>query len=110
MEAYFQMRRKIKFVALFFLVSSAFLYAALAADSYVNESSRYIEVCANGFVYVPLNTKFVKCFGVIRKVDHFSDVLIEGVEDCRCPKCCGGECFVVVAAENGGFRFLWASC
>jgi hypothetical protein len=104
------MRKKIKFIALFFLVSSAFLYAALAANSYVNESSRYIEVCANGIVYVPLNTKFVKCFGVIRKVDHFSDVLTEGVEDCRCPKCCGGECFVVVAAENGGFRFIWLSC
>jgi hypothetical protein len=104
------MRKKIKYIALFFLVSSAFLYATLAAYSYVNESSRYIEVCANGIVYVPLNTKYVKCFGVIRKVDHFSDVLTMGVEDCHCPKCCGGDCYVVVADEHGGFRFLWASC
>ena len=106
----FKMNKKIKYVALFFLVSSAFLYAAIAANSFVNESSRYIEVCANGIVYVPPNTKFVKCYGVIRKVIRFSDVLAESVEDCRCPKCCDGECFVVVASENGGFRFLWASC
>lgn len=104
------MRRKIKFIALFFLVFSAFLYAAIAANSYVNESSRYIEVCANGIVYVPLNAKFVKCYGVIQKVVRFSDVLTEGVEDCRCPKCCDGDCFVVVADEHGGFRFLWISC
>lgn len=104
------MRKKIKLIALFFLVSSAFLYAAIAASSYVDESSRYIEVCANGIVYVPLNTKFVKCFGVIRKVVRFGDVLTEGVEDCRCPKCCDGDCYVLVADEHGGIRFLWASC
>ncbi len=104
------MRKKIKLIALFFLVSSAFLYAAIAASSYVNESSRYIEVCANGIVYVPPGTKFVKCYGVIRKVVRFSDVLTESVEDCQCPKCCGGDCYVIVASDSGGFRFLWISC
>jgi hypothetical protein len=104
------MRKKVKLIALFFLVSSAFLYAAIAANSYVNESKGYIEVCANGIVYVPLNTKFVKCYGVIRKVVRFSDVLIESVEDCRCPKCCDGDCYVIVASDSGGFRFIWLSC
>lgn len=104
------MRRKIKLIALFFLVFSAFLYAAIAANSYVNESSRYIEVCANGIVYVPLGTKFVKCYGVIRRVIHFSDVLTLGVEDCQCPKCCDGDCYIIVASDTGGFRFIWLSC
>jgi hypothetical protein len=104
------MSKKIKFIALFFLVSSAFLYAAIAANSFVNESSKYIEVCANGIVYVPANTKFVKCYGVIRKVIRISDVLTLVIEDCKCPKCCSGECYVFVASESGDIRVLWASC
>lgn len=105
-----KMSKKIKFIALFFLVSSAFFYAAIAANSFANESSKYIEVCANGIVYVPANTKFVKCYGIIRKVIRFSDVLTESMEDCRCPKCCDGDCYVFVASESGDVRVLWASC
>jgi len=104
------MSKKIKYIALFCLVSSAFLYAAIAANSFANESSRYIEVCANGIVYVPPNTKFVKCYGVIRKVIRFSDVLTESMEDCKCPKCCYGECYVPVISEMGEIRIMWMSC
>lgn len=106
----FKMSKKIKYIALFFLVSSAFLYAAIAANSFVNESSRYIEVCANGIVYVPPNTKFVKCYGVIRRVIRFSDVLTLVIEDCKCPKCCDGECYVPVISEMGDIRIMWMSC
>jgi hypothetical protein len=106
----FKMSKEIKFITLFFLVSSAFLYAAVAANSFVNESSKYIEVCANGIVYIPANTKFVKCYGVIRKVIRFSDVLTLGMEDCKCPKCCNGECYVFIASESGDIRTLWLSC
>jgi len=104
------MSKKIKFLALFFLVSSAFFYAALSASSFVSESSRLIEVCAKGPVYVPLATKFVKCYGVIRRVIRFSDVLTLGMEDCKCPKCCGGDCYVPVLTEMGEIRILWMSC
>lgn len=104
------MSKKIKFITLFILVFSAFLYAAIEANSFVNESSKFIEVCANGIVYVPANTKFVKCYGVIRKIISFSDVLTLGMEDCRCPKCCNGECYVLVASESGDIRVMWISC
>jgi hypothetical protein len=106
----FKMSKTAKFIALFFLVSSAFLYAAIAANSFVNESSKFIEVCANGIVYVPANAKFVKCYGVIRKVIRFSDVLTESMEDCRCPKCCDGDCYVLVVSESGDIRVMWISC
>ena len=104
------MSKRIKFLALFFLVSSAFFYAALSASSFVSESSRLIEVCAKGPVYVPPGTKFVKCYGVIRRVVGFCDVLTLGVEDCKCPKCCSGECYVPVISEMGEIRFIWISC
>ena len=104
------MSKKIKFLALFFLVSSAFFYAALSASSFVSESSRLIEVCAKGPVYVSAGTKFVKCYGVIRRVVRFSDVLTLGMEDCKCPKCCGGDCYVPVLTEMGEIRILWMSC
>lgn len=97
-------------IALFFLVSAAFFYAALRTNSFAAESSKYIEVCANGIIYVPANTKFVKCYGVIRKVVRFSDVLTEGLEDCKCPKCCDGGCYVFIASESGDIHILWMSC
>lgn len=104
------MRKKIRIITLFCLVSAAFFYAIIMADSFASESSKYIEVCANGIVYVPANTKFVKCYGVVRKVIRFSDVLTLGMEECKCPKCCDGDCYVFAYTEQGDIRILWMSC
>lgn len=49
------MSKKIKFIALFFPVSWAFLYVALPENSFAYESSDYIEVYVNDIVCVPEN-------------------------------------------------------
>ena len=104
------MRRKMRFISLVCLVFAAFLYAAISANSYVNESMGLIEVCANGTVYVPAGTKLVKCNGIVRRVIRSGEMLAAGQEDCRCPKCCSGDCFIPVLDEMGNIRFIWLSC
>jgi len=104
------MRKSIRFISLVCLVLAAFLYAAISANSYVSESKGLIEVCSNGTVYVPAGTKFVKCNGIVRRIIRTGDVLAAGQEDCKCPKCCSGDCYIPVMDEMGDIRLVWLSC
>jgi hypothetical protein len=126
--------KKFQLILLFCLISSAFAIATIKANSYVNESKEYIEVCSKGIVYVPLDTKFVKCNGIIRKVMGFTRILPMET-DCECPKCCDGSCWVIIygdptpeqetenlpnspdhsyksdnKGDSDGYWFLWLAC
>jgi len=127
--------KKGRFFLLFCLISSAFVFAAIRADSFVKESNDYIEVCANGIVHVPLDTQFVKCRGIVRKVMGFTYSLPKDGIDCQCPKCCDGLCYIIIdgdpepeleidtltnspdgsygvnkAENSGGIVYIWISC
>ena len=67
------------------------------SELYPVDGSKLIEVCADGIVFVPPGTKLVRCNGKIRKVLYFE----EGVskDNCKCPHCCEGVCYVVVICE-----------
>jgi len=69
--------------------------AAIRAHSYIQDASRLIEVCRNGIVYVPPGTRYVTCNGIIRRVIGFSKEIVLD-RGCRCPECCGGDCYVIV--------------
>ena len=86
-------RRLAVFSLLVFMIIAV---AAIRAHSYLQKSSKYIEVCRNGPVYVPPGTEFVTCYGVVKKVVGI--VLLDGPppSDCMCPACCGGTCWVAV--------------
>jgi len=101
--------KKFQLILLFCLISSAFAIATIRANSYVNESKDYIEVCSKGIAYVPLDTKFVKCNGIIRKVMGFTRFLTDAVSDCECPKCCEGSCWIIIY-DGSGYWYMWASC
>jgi len=91
--------KKFQLILLFCLISSALAIATIRANSYVHESKDYIEVCSKGVAYVPLDTKFVKCNGIIRKVMGFTRILPTLETDCECPKCCDGSCWVIIYGD-----------
>jgi hypothetical protein len=131
-----QLRGKKKtIIILFCLFCAISVSSIIRANFYIRESSDYIEVCSKGIVHVPKDVKYVKCNGVVRKVLGFVEVLPDEMEDCRCPKCCEGECYVIVIkdpepdqefdspqyafiqteksykkADTKGIYYLWITC
>jgi hypothetical protein len=101
--------KKFQLILLFCLISSALAIATIRANSYVHESKDFIEVCSKGVAYVPFDTKFVKCNGIIRKVMGFARFLTDAVADCECPKCCDGSCWITIYDGNS-YWFLWLAC
>jgi len=105
----------------FFFLSCALLLGLVSgvpkADSTTAEKDAYIEVHGPDIAYVPLSTKFVKYDGVVRKVSRFSATLLTGEEDCQCPNCCDGRCYIIILTDiiyPGGFKrvllYLWIKC
>lgn len=76
--------------------------AGTKATGVTASSSKYIEVCTRGIVYLPPGTQYVTCHGKVMKVIAVVPY-VEGAQtlgDCFCPTCCGGGCAVTVACEN----------
>jgi len=108
------------------VVAGILFFSVLNAQSYVKEIDRYIEVCANGLTYVPSNTAYVKCYGVIRKVVGITEFITATEEECKCPDCCDGFCYIIIVSEptsesdeSGSkstfvgpreIKFLWMPC
>ncbi len=56
----------------------------------------YIEVHGPDIAYVPMTEKYVKYDGLVRKISRFSAALNSGEEDCKCPNCCNGHCYIII--------------
>jgi hypothetical protein len=91
--------KRIFVVSLFVIAAAILAFSAIRAESYIQEADRYIEVCARGTVYVPANVSFVKCYGVIRKVAFITETITEEEDDCKCPKCCDGLCYIIIFGD-----------
>ncbi len=77
----------------------------------------YVEVGGGKIAYVPRTAKFVKFNGRIRRVVRFDSSLSPGENDCQCPKCCDGYCYVIVFSDSipgsnpiSPLVILWVSC
>jgi hypothetical protein len=100
------MKKLGKFI--FGLAVVIFLTTAYSAGTKATEatasSSGYIEVCGRHRVHVPPGTQYVTCHGKIMKVMGLvpmTDVAeAQAMQDCYCPKCCGGICAVIVSCES----------
>ena len=75
-------------------------------------SSKYIEVCSNGTVYVPPETKFVTCQGRVMRVIAIVPMGAQAQvpSDCNCPRCCDGACAVTVSCGGGGLCTVYLAC
>jgi hypothetical protein len=109
-----------KKVALLFLSGTlllGFLSGAHTTDLTAVEGGDYIEVHGPSIACVPLTAKYVKYDGIVRKIAMFAEALSPGDEDCQCPKCCEGHCYVVIyigfVSPSGPVRMLailWLEC
>jgi len=104
--------KRTRLVLIFLVVSTlgALLVSAFRASAYLKESDNYIEVCAKGLATVPKDVQYVKCHGIVRKVIRLEQTLAKNQGDCLCPKCCDGDCYIMVSVEGGGIGFLWLAC
>jgi hypothetical protein len=69
------------------------------SELYPVDESKLIEVCADGVVFVPPGTKFVRCNGKVMKVDRIEEGVVRESINCRCPRCCDGLCYIIVACN-----------
>jgi hypothetical protein len=76
-----------------------------------------IEVHGREIAYVPTTAKYVTYDGAVRRIRRFSATLNMGEEDCHCPKCCDGRCYVIIYTDpimpGGPLRLsyiLWLEC
>lgn len=75
--------------------------------------TKYIEVCSNGTVYLPPDTKFVTCNGRVMRVIAIvpaGGAQPKVVPDCYCPRCCDGACGVTVSCGGGGLCIVYLAC
>jgi hypothetical protein len=90
------------------LVVVIFLTTAYSVGTKATEatmsSSGLIEVCSRDRAYVPPGTRYVTCRGKIMKVLGMAPMAdgaeAQVIQDCFCPKCCGGTCAVIVSCES----------
>jgi hypothetical protein len=109
--------KKVVFIALTCVFSIGLVIAVLNAGSSIPKKDSYIEVGGGKIVYVPRTTQYVKFNGQIRKVARFASTLNVGEKDCGCPKCCDGNCYVIVYTDSipgsnpiSPLWVLWVSC
>jgi len=81
------------------------------------ENGPFIEVHGPEVASVPATSRYVTYDGAVRRIVRFSAALNEGEEDCQCPKCCDGRCYVIIYTDpvmpGGPLRILyilWLEC
>jgi hypothetical protein len=109
--------RKVVLIALTCVFSIGLVIAVLNAGSPTPNKDPYIEVGGGKIVYVPRTAQYVKFNGQLRKVVRFDSTLSVAGKDCNCPKCCDGNCYVIVFSDSVGgsdhispLFVLWVSC
>lgn len=94
-----------------------FVSTVHTTDLTVTGKDPYIEVHGPSIAYVPITAKYVKYDGIIKKISRFSAALSTGEEDCQCPKCCNGHCYIIIytniispAGPIMILAILWLEC
>jgi len=109
--------KKLALAALSCVLVLGLVIAVLEAGSYLQERDGYIEVGGGKTAYVPRNAQFVKVNGQVKRIVKFASTVSSDPVNCRCPKCCEGECYIIVYSDAivGGQSVLslvimWIKC
>jgi len=110
-------RKKVVLGTLTCVLLVGLLIAVLNAGSYIKERDNYVEVGGGKIAYVPRTAEFVKVNGQVRRIVKFASALSKAEKDCECPKCCNGNCYVIVFSDCGPIynpiimlSILWVAC
>jgi hypothetical protein len=104
-----------------FILAGVLVLGAVAIAQMANHppgsGKALIEVHGPDIAFVPLTAKYVTYDGEVRKIVKFTETIEGGKEDCKCPHCCDGNCYVIIytdlALPGGPVRslfFLWIEC
>lgn len=93
------LKQKLVYVTLPIVLLSALVTAFFGANHYLPGKASYIDVSGPAVVYVPRTAKYVKYNGQVREIARFAATLTEAEQDCSCPKCCSGYCYVVIYTD-----------
>ena len=111
------MGKKTAFLFLSCVILLGLASGAHRTDPVTATEEAYIEVHGPSIAFVPLSAKYVTYDGVVRKVSRFAATLLTGEQNCRCPNCCDGRCYVLVYTDLivpvGPKRMLfilWVDC
>jgi hypothetical protein len=109
--------KRVVLVALTCVFSIGLVIVVLNAGVSTPNKDPYIEVGGSKIVYVPRTAKYVKFNGQIRKVVRFDSTVSVGGDECKCPTCCNGNCYVIVFSDSipgsnpiSPLVVLWVSC
>jgi hypothetical protein len=81
-------------------ISTAWLLASVNINKISKQArAAYIEVGGPEIAYIPFNTNYVKYKGEVRKIIRIEPYREQAAEDCQCPKCCGGSCYIIVYSD-----------
>ena len=112
------MNKKIAGFILFgVLLLGAFAVAQKPGSPIAGEKT-FIEVHGPNIAFVPMSEIYVTYDGKVRKIVKFTETIEDGKADCRCPRCCDGNCYVIIYTNlilpgGGSLRapfILWIEC
>ena len=105
------------FLFLFCILFLGLVPSVQTAGPAFGEKEVYVEVHGSNIAHVPITAKYVKYDGKIRRISRFSAALASGEEDCQCPQCCNGRCYIIIYTDFlspiGPLRvlaILWLEC
>jgi len=109
--------KRVVLIVLACVFSIGLVIAVLNAGSSTPKEDSYIEVGGGKIVYVPRTTQFVKFNGQVRKIVRFASTLSAEEQDCQCPNCCKGYCYVIIFTDGSPVKgpiiilsVVWMAC
>ena len=109
--------KRVVLIVLACVFSMGLVIAILNAGSNTTKKDSYIEVGGGNVVYVPRTTQYVKFNGQTRKIERFASTLSVEEQDCNCPNCCKGYCYVIIFTDGSPVKgsiiilsVIWLSC
>jgi hypothetical protein len=77
----------------------------------------YVQIYDGKISYIPRTAESVKINGQVRRIVKFATTLSKEEEECKCPKCCQGSCYVIVFTDSILLNkpiivlgIIWVSC
>ena len=113
----YAMRKRVLMAGItcFFLLGAASLIPKAATGQ--SQAADCIEIMANRITYVPRTAQYVKVNGQVRRIVKFATQLTKAEEDCKCPHCCKGSCYIIVFTDGIILNkpivmlgFIWVEC
>ena len=105
------------FIRTVFIIALTWVFSSARTDFSFSLKGRLVEVNGDSIAYVPHTAKYVTYNGQIRQIVGFATTLSKADQNCACPNCCEGRCYVIVYTDVASIcgpiiilSILWVKC